>query len=95
MADTLSTVAKTEYTIDGGAAQTGTSVTLSTDGDHTITYVSTDKAGNAEAVQTAHVKIDKTAPTISHAFTPLSYENGAWTNQDVTVTFTCPSMLWS
>lgn len=87
--DNLSQVDKTTYTVDGGAAQTGTSFTLSTDGDHTITYFSTDKAGNAEAAQTAHVKIDKTAPTISHSFTPLSYKDGAWTNQNVTVTFTC------
>ena len=87
--DNLSTVARTEYTVDGGAAQTGTSFTLSTEGDHTITFFSTDKAGNTEAVQTAKVKIDKTAPTISHAFTPLSYTNGEWTNKDVTVTFTC------
>ncbi|EWT05669.1 hypothetical protein N864_03055 [Intrasporangium chromatireducens Q5-1] len=87
--DNLSMADKTTYTIDGGAAQNGTSFTLSTEGDHTVTYFSTDKAGNAEAVQTAHVKIDRTAPTISHAFTPLSYKDGVWTNQDVTVTFTC------
>ncbi|TQM64565.1 hypothetical protein FBY41_0934 [Humibacillus xanthopallidus] len=87
--DNLSTVDKTTYAVDGGAPQTGTTFTLSTEGDHTVTYFSTDKAGNAEAVQTAHIKIDKTAPTISHAFTPLSYTDGAWTNQDVTVTFTC------
>jgi hypothetical protein len=87
--DNLSTVATTEYTVDGGATQTGTTFTLTTGGDHTITFHSTDKAGNTEAVQTAHVKIDKTAPTISHTFTPLSYKDGAWTNQDVIVTFTC------
>jgi hypothetical protein len=39
--------------------------------------------------QTVRVKIDKTAPTISKAFTPSSYTDGAWTNQNVTVTFTC------
>lgn len=61
----------------------------SSEGDHTVTFFSTDKAGNAEAVQTAHIKIDKTAPTIGHSFTPLSYTDGAWTNQDVTVTFDC------
>jgi hypothetical protein len=87
--DNLSTVAKTEFTVDGGGAQTGTSSTLSADGDHTITYWSTDKAGNTEAAQTAHVKIDQTAPTIGHTFTPLAYTDGAWTNQNVTVTFTC------
>ncbi|MBM7800514.1 hypothetical protein JOE57_003435 [Microlunatus panaciterrae] len=88
-ADNLSGVDSTSYTVDGGAAQSGTSFTLSTEGDHTVTFRSTDTAGNVEAVQTAQVKIDKTAPTISHAFTPLAYKNGAWTNKDVTVTFTC------
>lgn len=87
--DNLSGVAATSYAVDGGATQTGTSFTLSSDGDHTITYFSTDKAGNAEPAQTAHVKIDKTAPSIGHSFTPLSYTDGAWTNQDVTVTFDC------
>jgi len=87
--DNLSQVASTSYTVDGGAPQTGSSFTLSTNGDHTVTYFSTDKAGNAEAVQTAHVKIDQTAPTIGHTFAPLTYTDGAWTNQDVTVTFNC------
>jgi hypothetical protein len=87
--DNLSTVDKTQYSIDGGATQTGTSFILSTDGDHAITFFSTDKAGNAETVQSAHVKIDKTAPTIGHTFTPLTYSDGAWTNQNVTVTFNC------
>src|SRR4051812_47534115 len=67
--DNLSGVAKTQYTVDGGVIQTGTSITLSTEGDHTVTYFSTDGAGNVEAVRTAHVKVDKTAPTISHTFT--------------------------
>ena len=90
--DNLSGVAKTEYTVDGGAAQTGTSVTLSTEGVHEVTYSSTDKAGNVEAVRTATVRIDKTAPTIRHDFAPLSYEDGAWSNKDVTVTFTCADL---
>ncbi|MDP9388719.1 MAG: PxKF domain-containing protein [Actinomycetota bacterium] len=87
--DTLSGVASTTYTVDGGAPQTGTSFTLATEGDHTVTYQSTDKAGNTEAVKTATVRIDKTAPTIGHKFTPSSYTDGAWANQDVTVTFIC------
>jgi hypothetical protein len=88
--DALSHVASTTYSIDGGAAQAGTSFTLSSEGDHTITYASTDNAGNVEATKTAHVKIDKTAPTISHAFTPPAYLDGAWTNAaKITVTFTC------
>ncbi|GAB2766223.1 hypothetical protein GCM10027039_29010 [Terrabacter koreensis] len=87
--DSLSKVASTTYSVDGGASQTGTSFTLATEGDHVVTFFSTDKAGNVESAQTAHVKIDKTAPSIKHAFTPLSYKDGVWTNQDVTVTFDC------
>ncbi len=87
--DNLSGIARTEYTVDGGSTQTGTSFTLSTEGEHQITFRSVDKAGNAEATQTATVKIDRTAPTISHKFTPLAYTDGAWTNSNVTVTFTC------
>jgi hypothetical protein len=87
--DNLSGIASTSYTIDGGTPQTGASFTLTTEGDHTVTFFSTDKAGNVESPQTAHIKIDKTAPTIQHSFTPLTYTNGAWTNQDVTVTFNC------
>ncbi|TCO46868.1 hypothetical protein EV646_106107 [Kribbella antiqua] len=87
--DNLSGLASTSYAIDGGAPQTGTAFTLSSDGDHTVTFFSTDKAGNAETPQTAHVKIDKTAPTIGHTFAPQNYTDGSWTNQDVTVTFEC------
>jgi hypothetical protein len=86
--DNLSGVADTYYTVDGGAQQSGTSFTLSTEGIHTITYWSVDAAGNAEAAQTATVQIDKTAPTITGA--PDRAANSAgWYNADVTVSFTC------
>jgi hypothetical protein len=87
--DGLSGVADTVYAVDGGAAQSGTSVVLSSEGEHTVTFHSTDNAGNVEATRTATVRIDKTAPTISHGFTPSSYREGTWTNGDVTVTFSC------
>lgn len=87
--DNGSGVATTKYSIDGGAQQTGTDFKLSTEGDHTVTFFSTDVAGNAEAAKTVHVMIDKTAPTIGHVFTPQSYTDGAWTNQNVSVKFEC------
>jgi uncharacterized protein YjbJ (UPF0337 family) len=88
--DALSHVASTTYSVDGGPSQSGTSFALTTDGDHVITYSSVDKAGNVEATKTAHVKIDTTAPSISHSFAPTDYSDGAWTNAAVvTVTFTC------
>ena len=88
--DALSGVAATSYSVDGGTTQSGTSVTLSTEGQHTVTYFSTDNAGNGETAKTVLVKIDKTAPTISHVFvSPTGYTDGGWTNSNVTVHFTC------
>src|SRR2546429_207587 len=60
--DASSGVATTEYKVDGAASYTtGTSVAIpapadhSNDGPHTITYRSTDAAGNTEAHKTATV----------------------------------------
>ncbi|WP_270888869.1 OmpL47-type beta-barrel domain-containing protein [Pedococcus sp. 5OH_020] len=86
--DALSGVDTTHYAVDGGDVQTGTTVTLTTEGTHTISYGSTDKAGNAEAAKTVTVQIDKTDPTITHTLNPAANVNG-WNNADVTVTFTC------
>jgi hypothetical protein len=57
--DNLSGVASTSYSIDGGEQRTGTSFTLSNEGDHTVTFFSTDKAGNAEKPKTAEVKVER------------------------------------
>ena len=87
--DPLSGVATTSFSVDGEPAQEGTSFTLSDDGDHTVTYFSTDNAGNAEAAHTVHVRIDQEKPAIHHEFDPTAYVDGAWTNGPVTVTFIC------
>ena len=91
--DALSGVSTTTYSVNGGAEQTGTSVTLSAEGEHTLSYGSSDKAGNAEARRTVRVRIDKSAPTMRHRFTPSAYEDGAWTNKNVTVSFECGDSL--
>lgn len=57
--------ASTTYELDGGATQAGNSVSLTADGIHTITYRSTDNAGNVEATKTAIVMIDKTPPLLT------------------------------
>ncbi len=90
--DNLSGVASTQFVVDGGATQTGSSVLLVDEGVHTVQFWSTDNAGNVEATHTATVKIDKTAPSISVSQSPQA--NGAgWNNSDVTVTFTCGDSL--
>jgi hypothetical protein len=75
-------VAATYYTIDNGSQQSGSSVNVSTEGVHNITYWSVDNAGNTETKHSATVKIDKTAP--------VTTDNAPkdWVNKDVTVTLT-------
>ncbi|PKQ37985.1 MAG: hypothetical protein CVT59_05210 [Actinobacteria bacterium HGW-Actinobacteria-1] len=60
--DALSGVAKTEWTDNNGAVQTGTHVVVVGDGAHTLRYASTDAAGNKEATQTA--TFDITSPPV-------------------------------
>ena len=72
-------VAATYYQIDGGAWTEGTSVNIpapadhSNDGLHTVSYYSTDNAGNTEATQSCTVKIDTTPPVISLAYLSVSH----------------------
>jgi len=56
---------ETYYSLDGGAKyEKGVTVTVSTNGENTITFYSEDKAGNTETAQTSEViKIDKINPT--------------------------------
>ena len=78
--DDLSGVAATYYAVDdltctppsGGAAvpascTSGTTLTVSGDGSHTVTYFSLDKAGNVEPRKTLTVEIDTTAPATTAA----------------------------
>jgi len=85
--DPLSGVASTHYSVDGSEG-TGSSVQISGEGTHTLSYYSIDNAGNTEATHTVTVDIDLTAPTISHSQSPAANIYG-WNNTDVTVTFTC------
>src|SRR5205814_1366367 len=60
--DNLSGVDSTFYRVDGGAKQSGTSVTVGSEGTHQVAFWSVDKAGNAETAQTVTVLVDKSAP---------------------------------
>jgi hypothetical protein len=55
-------VANTQYSVDGGGWNSGTTVNVSGDGIHTISFFSTDVAGNIESPKTATVMIDSTPP---------------------------------
>ena len=74
--------AKTEYRLDSGSWTTGTSLTVSANGSHTVDYRSTDKVGNVEAFKSATVLIDTVAPTTS------DNSDGAWHAVPVSVTLT-------
>jgi hypothetical protein len=60
-------VARTEYTLDGGAdwITYAAPFTLSDEGTFIIGYRSVDLGGNVEATHSLTVKIDKTAPCVS------------------------------
>jgi hypothetical protein len=58
-------VSATYYTVDGGAQQKGNAVTLNTSGTHTVSYWSTDWAGNSEQPRTVTVSIDKSVDVTS------------------------------
>jgi YVTN family beta-propeller protein len=68
--DSGSGAVNTYYTLDGGAQQAGTSVSVNGEGQHKLTYWSVDSAGNSEDQHTVTVKIDKTAPVTASSVTP-------------------------
>jgi hypothetical protein len=55
--DTGGSVKATYYTVDGGAQQTGTTVSLNTSGSHAVAYWSVYAAGNTEAQHTLAVNV--------------------------------------
>ncbi len=71
--DATSGVGATSYQLDGGATQTYSGAVSIPDGQHTITYWSTDNAGNEETHHTsATIKVDTVKPSTSITLTPAS-----------------------
>jgi hypothetical protein len=65
--DDLSGVASTVYSVDGGAWQAYSApFTLTADGNHTVQYHSTDRAGNVEANHSVTVKVDTSLPLLTN-----------------------------
>ena len=79
--DAVSGVASTTWTLDG-APGTGTSVSTSVLGSHTLTYWCTDVAGNVEDAHT--ITFSVTATDLAPPITTISGIPDGWTNGDVT-----------
>lgn len=82
--DNVTGAAKTEYSLNGGTTtwQTYTvPITVSQDGQQTVSYRSTDKSGNIEAAKTISFNLDSTGPEI----TVTGVENGSY-NDSLEVT---------
>ncbi|SFU56339.1 OmpL47-type beta-barrel domain-containing protein [Pseudoduganella namucuonensis] len=82
--DTGSGVAATYYKVNGGAQQTGAAAVLTTEGTHTLSYWSVDKAGNVEPARTATVTIDRSAPVTVATASPAAPANG-WYSGNVSL----------
>ena len=80
-------VAATYWSLDGMSWVAGTSVSITTDGVHTLSFYSVSGAGLREAVRNQTVRIDTVPPT-THAVLSgdLSSAPGSWYTSPVTVT---------
>jgi PKD repeat protein len=89
--DALSGVASTSWSLDGSTPTEGTSVLISGDGTHALTFFSVDEAGNAEEPVTIEVKLDASGPIVTHEVSPEPNEAG-WNREPVTVHFECSDL---
>ena len=84
-------VKEIHYSISGGAEHVaaGATVTVSvplTGGTAGVRYWAIDTAGNVEPANTATIKYDNIAPTVTHTVTPTP-NAGGWNNSNPTVHF--------
>ncbi len=77
--DATSGVARVEHQVDGGAWQSGDSVTLG-DGTHSVKFRITDNAGNTFTTAAQTVKVDATAPTANPTTSGTAGANGWYTS---------------
>jgi len=80
----------THYRLDSGYWQTGTSVSISSDGNHTVEYFSQDNVLNNESLNTVYAALDLTDPVASAA-SPI--DNYNTTSLNVTFQLACSDNL--
>lgn len=73
--DSISGIEKTEHRVDGGAWVNGDSSTITSNGNHTVDFRATDKAGLIFIISTS-VDVDRTPPSISYSENGTTGENG-------------------
>jgi hypothetical protein len=79
-------IATTYYAIDGGTAQVYSGpFQVTTDGNHTVWYWSTDTDGNVEAANSINVKVDQTAPATTLHISPAE-QNGWYASPAISFT---------
>ncbi len=71
-------VERTEYVLDGGPVQLGTSVLVSSEGEHTLAFASVDRAGNREGTSTVSFRIDASGPQITSLASATHPDPSAW-----------------
>ena len=82
-------IALTQYVLDGGTPQSGSSVTVSTDGTHSVYFTTQDVAGNASAPSAADsVKIDQTPPVVSSSVSSGTSGSNGWYTSSVQLSAT-------
>ncbi|MEM3013137.1 MAG: PKD domain-containing protein [Candidatus Bathyarchaeia archaeon] len=80
--DETSGVNRTYYSLNGATSTEGTTLTVSTAGDHTVSFYSTDIAGNQEAPSTITFSINK--PPVASISCPESVNEGEQIQLDAT-----------
>lgn len=82
-------ILKTSYKLDNSDYQAyQNSFDVTTEGSHTLSFFSTDKAGNNEPEQTINFVIDKTSPELSIQFAPTLKDIKITANDNISTSST-------
>lgn len=86
--DNVSGIKYINYSINGTANATyANNITISAEGNYTLTYYAIDNAGNIESTKTLIILLDKTTP-----ITNITGNSSNWVNTSVTLNFGVPTI---